>query len=51
MSYLENIQDQLEFIRNQIAKNPTPEKWKILDRQEDSLMEQLATEMIEENLL
>ena len=51
MSYLENIQDQLEFIRNQIAKNPTPEKWKILDSQQDSLMSELANVMVEGNLL
>tara|TARA_B100000700_G_C14580904_1_gene640108 strand:- start:395 stop:532 length:138 start_codon:yes stop_codon:yes gene_type:complete len=45
------VRNNYLLLRNQIAKNPTPEKWKILDRQENSLMEQLATEMIEENLL
>lgn len=51
MSYLSNLQDQLEFIKSELAKNPTPEKWKILDSQQDSLMSELANVMVEGKLL
>tara|TARA_B100000579_G_scaffold422657_1_gene424907 strand:+ start:333 stop:488 length:156 start_codon:yes stop_codon:yes gene_type:complete len=51
MSYLSNLQDQLEFIQSELAKSPTPEKWKILDSQQNSLISELANVMVEGNLL
>ena len=51
MFYSEIIQEQLEFIRNEIAKKPSPKKWRILNRQEKILKAKITTNLSKKSLL
>ena len=51
MSYLDYLEDELRFIQNELEKPHSDEDWKWLDRQEDKLLAEMASQMIEEGLM
>ncbi len=43
--------DELTFIRNELARNLSPQDLEWLDKQESSLLAQINNELIKQNLL